>query len=427
MKKCIVLNIVDLDSTKSSILDSFISEYLRVLNLTLEVLPEATTQTELHHLTYLNIRKTSFLPSDLVEEARKDVWARRKKIENGFSHCSIRLNKRWFDRVESQRENPCFKITYSPRKRFIIPIKLDKQLQRFNSFLKDGWTFDNISILETGKIAVILEKEFPKAEFTQHRVLGIDIGSSTFAAVSLYDTKTGKVLKQIYLGRDVAIRQRRYLKRRQKLRSLADKGSSHARKKLEKLKHNQSNFVKTRSGQLAKEIVNFSKANKAYIALEKLKNIRGKKRKFIKSANRKINRIPYNKLIQFIASNCEMFQIPIHKVDPYHTSKWCPNCGAVNPGHTSANYSLYKCKCGFIVNSDRKASLTVAVKSVLERTDKGARQYETKPPTVQFSSTGAPVNGLFRPDDIWVEVAVQHCNPDLGKAPGFSPGSLHTP
>jgi len=423
MRKCIVLNIVDLDSTKSSILDVFISEYLRVLNLTLKKLPKAASQTELHHLTYLSIRKTSFLPSDIVEEARKDVWAKGKKIKNGFNHCSIRLNKRWFKDVNSQRGNPCFKITFSPGKQFSIPIKLDKQLQRFNSFLEDGWTFNNISLQETGKIAVILEKEFPKAEFTQNRVLGIDIGSSTFAALSLYDTKTGKVLKQIYFGRDVAIRQRRYLKRRQKLQSLADKGSNHARRKLEKLKRGQSNFVKTRSGQIAKELVTFAKASKAYIALEKLKNLQGRKRKFRKSANRKINRIPYNKLIQFIESNCEMFEIPIHKVDPYHTSKWCPNCGAVNPGHTSANYSLYKCKlCDFIVNSDRKSSLSVAVKSVLERTDKGAMPYWARPPTVQFSSTGAPVNGLFRPDDIRVEVAVQHCNPDLGNAPGFSPG-----
>ena len=264
---------------------------------------------------------------------------------------------------------------------------------------------------------MLLEKEFPTAEFTQSRVLGIDIGSSTFAALSLYDTKTGKVLKQLYFGRDVAIRQSRYLKRRQKLQSLADKGSKHARRKLEKLKRGQSNFVKTRSGQLAKEIVNFANANKAYIALETLKNLRGRKGKFRKSANRKINRIPYNKLIQFIESNCEMLEIPIHKIDPYHTSKWCPNCGAVNRGHTSANYSLYTCKrCGFIVNSDRKSSLTVAVKSVLERTDKGI-----KPPPVQFSSTGAPVNGLFRPDEVRVEVAVQHCNSDLGKAPGFIP------
>ena len=418
MRKCIVLNIVGLDTRKTSILGKFISEYLRVLELTLKKLPAAKSQNDLHHLTYSDIRKTSFLPSDIVQEARKDVWAKRKKIKNGFRHCYIRLNRRWFRFVKTGRDNPCFKITYSPKKTFTIPLKLDKQLQRFNSFLGDGWNFKNISLLESGKIAVILEKEFPKAEFTQKRVLGIDIGSSTFAAISLFDTRTGKVMKQIYLGRDVAIKQKRYLKRRAKLRSLADKGSNHARRKLERLKNSQFNFVKTRSGQLAKEITEFAKANKAYLAIEKLRNIRGKKGKFRKSANQKISRIPYRKLVQFIESNCEMFQIPIHKISPYHTSKWCPNCGAVNLGHASANYSLYKCcECGLVVNSDRKASLTVAIKSVLERADKGAES----PPT-QFSSTGAPVNGLFRPDEVRVEVAVQHCNSDLGKAPGFSPG-----
>jgi len=62
-----------------------------------------------------------------------------------------------------------------------------------------------------------------------------------------------------------------------------------------------------------------------------------------------------------------MFGIPIHEIDAYHTSRWCPHCGAVNEGHQPGNYRLYKCKCGLVVNSDRKASLAVAVKSVLER------------------------------------------------------------
>jgi IS605 OrfB family transposase len=396
-----------LTSKKSKTLDGVISEYLRVLNATAKHLP-AKSSNELHHKTYSGIRKTSFLPSDIVQEARKDVWKSRKKLRNGFRNCSIRLNKRWFKFTASKRNNPVFSITYSPKKKLLIPVAVDRQFQRFKSFLGDGWLFDNISLLKDGRISVVLEKEFPKPEINQRYVVGVDIGSSTLAAVSIFDIKTSKVVKQLYFGRDVSEWQRKYLERKAKLQSLADNGSGRAKKSLRKLKHKQFNFVKTRSGQVAQEIVNLAKKYDAYISIEKLKNIRGKRGRFRKDANRKISRIPYNKFKEFLCSNAEMFGVPLKEVDAYHTSKWCSACGAVNDGHYSGNYALYKCKvCGNIVNSDRKASLAIAAKSLLERENHEL----TIPDFAQISNRRVPVNGLMRPDAVGLpNVAVQHPN-----------------
>jgi len=404
LRKCIVLNTMNLTPRKQEIFDSFFAEYLRVLDETLRHLPDVKSSTQLHHLTYPNIRKTSFLPSDIVQEARKDVWAKRRTVKDGFKRCSLRLNKRWFKLVSSERGNPCFKITYTPRKTFTVPVKLDNQLKRFDSFLDGGWSFSNISLLADGRIAVVLEKEFPEPEDNRRFVIGVDAGSSTLAAVTVFDTETSKVAKQLYFGRDVAKRQRRCFERRSKLQSHADNGSGKARKHLKKLGHKQRDFVKTRSGQVAKEIVNLAKSYCASIAIEKL-GVEGRRHKFNKKANKKINHIPYAKFREFLSSNCEQFGIPLQSVDAYHTSKWCPHCGAVNNGHHSSNYALYKCKrCGMVVNSDRKASLAVAVKSVLERTS----QDLTEPCSVQISSTRVPVNGLIRPDAVGSSSAVQH-------------------
>ncbi len=408
MRKCIVLNCRELTRKKSKTLDSVISEYLRVLNATAKHLP-AKSSTELHHKTYSGIRKTSFLPSDIVQEARKDVWKSRNKLRNGFKNCSIRLNKRWFKFAASKRNNPVFSITYSPKKKLLIPVAVDRQFQRFQSFLGDGWGFDNISLLKDGRISVVLEKEFEEPAVDSKRyVLGVDIGSSTLAAVSIFDIKTSKIVKQLYLGRDVAERQRKYLERKAKLQSLADKGSERAKKSLRKLKHKQFNFVKTRSGQVAKEIINLANRYDAYISIEKLKNIRGRRGRFRKEANRKINKIPYGKFKEFLYSNAEMFGIPLREIDAYHTSKWCSACGAVNNGHYSGNYALYKCKvCGKIVNSDRKASLAIAIKSLLERENHEL----TIPDFAQVSNRRVPVNGLMRPDEVCLpNVAVQHAN-----------------
>lgn len=410
VRKCIVLNNRVLSERKTDILETFFDEYSKALEMTLLQLPLAVSATDLHHLTYSGIRKTSTLPSDIVQEARKDVWKVRKHIRyNGkfsINNGSIRLNKRWFKFVKTERGNPCFKITYSPHKTFTIPIKTDRQFQRFNSFVDDGWEFDNISLFVDGKVSVVLEKEFEEPSDNKRYTLGIDIGSSTLACVSIYDIKTSKVVRQLYFGRDVAVRQRRYSERRDKLKSLADNGSHRAIQHLRKLGRKQFNFVKTRSGQIAKEIVKLAVKYDAYISIEKLKRLRGRRGQFNKKANRKINRIPYGKFIEFLKSDCKMFQVPLYEVDAYHTSKWCSKCGALNNGHYSGNYSLYKCrKCGQIVNSDRKASLAVAVKSVLERN----KTHElTILSSIQISKTQVSVNGLLRSDDVVSEVAVQH-------------------
>jgi len=402
LRKCIVLNTVDLTPKKQEVLDSFFSEYLRVLNETLKRLPGAKSANQLHHLTYSDMRKTSFLPSDIIEEARKDVWAERKTVKNGFKRCSIRLNRRWFKFVRSKRGNPCFRITYSPQKSLVVPIRLDRQTQRFGSFLNDGWDFKNISLLQNGKIAVVLERGSPPPHEGGRFVVGVDVGSSTLAAVTVFDAQTSKVVKQLYFGRDVAVRQRKYLERRAKLQSYADRGSGKARKYLKRLMRKQANFVRTRSGQVARAIVDLARHYNATIAIEKL-SIRGRKHVFNRKANRKINRIPHAQLRRFLESNCERLSVPIQEVDAYHTSKWCPHCGAVNQGHQPKNHALYRCgKCGMIVNSDRKASLAVAVKSVLERTTQDC----TSSCFVQISGTRVPVNGLLRPDAVGSSFAV---------------------
>ncbi|MBI3412576.1 MAG: IS200/IS605 family element transposase accessory protein TnpB [Candidatus Aenigmarchaeota archaeon] len=271
--------------------------------------------------------------------------------------------------------------------------------------------------MKNGRIAVILEKGFAKPDTDKRYVVGIDVGSSTLAAVTVFDAQTSKVARQLYFGRDVAIRQRRYSERRAHLKSLADKGSHRASQHLERLKRKQSDFVKTRSGQIVKEIVNLAKFYNAGIAVENLKNIRGKRGNFNKKTNRKISTIPYSKFKEFLKSNSGMFQIPIHEVDAYHTSKWCPHCGAVNNGHQTGNYALYKCKCGMIVNSDRKASLAIAVKSVLERNKTHGL---TNLSSIQISKTRVPVNGLLRSDAVGESSSVNHILSTYGMPTRFN-------
>jgi hypothetical protein len=128
--------------------------------------------------------------------------------------------------------------------------------------------------------------------------------------------------------------------------------------------------------------------------------------------------IPFYQFKQLLVSRCFDKQIPLHIVDSYHTSKWCTHCGAVVDGHSSSNYSLFKCKCGQIVNSDRKASLAVAVKSLLERSSIQTITLEF----FQISNRQVPVNGLLRSNEIGCIRAVHVSQPLDGKPTPFMGG-----
>lgn len=160
-------------------------------------------------------------------------------------------------------ERDSFKITYSPRtyKSFVIPVKCEGGYNRLKEFLDDGWEIKSISLFN-GKVAVFVEKKFSepskdsdrnsdkdrKSDRNKKHIVGVEIGSSTLATVTVLDSETGKVVKQLCFGRDVALRQRGYEARRAKLQSYGDKCSERDKKCLIGLRRKQRNFVKTRSG-----------------------------------------------------------------------------------------------------------------------------------------------------------------------------------
>ncbi|MGC9037779.1 MAG: zinc ribbon domain-containing protein, partial [Candidatus Micrarchaeia archaeon] len=140
----------------------------------------------------------------------------------------------------------------------------------------------------------------------------------------------------------------------------------------------------------------------ADISIENLKRFNPKGRKF----NREVMRIPFFTFKKILVQRCFDKGITLNIVDVWHTSKFCSHCGAVGKGHDSRNYALFRCKkCGAEVNSDRQASLNIAIKSLLERRDATNRK------TLQISNRRVPVNGLVRPDEVGLpNVAVQHAN-----------------
>lgn len=57
---------------------------------------------------------------------------------------------------------------------------------------------------------------------------------------------------------------------------------------------------------------------------------------------------PFYRLKQFITYKAELLGIKVSLIDPYNTSKICPNCGQIN----KAKDRLYVCDCGYTGHRD---------------------------------------------------------------------------
>ncbi len=298
-----------------------------------------------------------------------------------------------------------------PRKRIAVPIRKNRNWDRFSGLLGSGWTCKTFGLTPDLQIAAFLSKAdlvLPRRK----NIVGVDVNSKCFAVTVL--SPEGEVLKQLYFGKDIWERRKKMFERKSMLQSYADLGSHSAEKKLEVTKHKEHNFVKNRIGEVVRDVTNLALKYDAEVAIENLKRFSPKGKRF----NRQVMRIPFYAFRRNLEQRCFDKGIMLNTVDSWHTSKWCSHCGAVGRGHASDNYSLFKCKCGLVINSDRKASLAIAAKSLLER---GSSPNQIT--TLSLSGRRVPVNALLRrPDAIGNRVAVQLGSQFIGKPTSFSRG-----
>jgi IS605 OrfB family transposase len=267
-----------------------------------------------------------------------------------------------------------------PRGRVAVPIKNNRNASRFFGLTACGWSCKTFGLTPSLEIVAFLSKE---KEPVQHRnILGIDINAKNFAYTVL--TQSGEILRQGYLGQHIWVRKRHFEDRRALLQSL------NALRKLKRMRHKQRNYVKTNVGQVVREIILLAKRYEADISIENLRRFKPKGRRF----NKKAMTIPFYLFRTILASRCFDSEIMLNRIDPYHTSKWCSRCGAVGSGHDEGIYALFRCKeCGLTINADRKASLAVAAKTLLERS-RSQNQI-----TLLISGRRVPVSGLVRVSD----------------------------
>ena len=346
------------------------------------------TFSRFHEKVYLTgKRKTSF-NSQVICDIERSTF---KSKAGRMGQYTVKFNVPRICKTFSTKANFFVELGLYPRKRVAVPIKQNRNYQRFASLIAGGWMCKTYGLTSDGQVVAFLNKE--KEIANRKNVLGIDVNAKRFAVSVI--SPSGKVLHQDYFGKEIWIRRRRFMARRALLQGLK------AGQKLKRMKKAESDFVGTNLGLVVRKIILMAKRFDADIAIEKLERFRAKGRNY----NIKVMRIPFYRFRSILEQRCFDHDVHLKEVSSRNTSRWCSHCGALGDGHESSNYSLFRCKaCGQTVNSDRKASLSIAVKSLLERSGHTANQVCS----FQFSSRKVPVNGLIRSDEVGKLRSVNH-------------------
>jgi IS605 OrfB family transposase len=372
MKRVVLLQTIATNS-KNSRLEDFMNQAVCEYNHLLSERNDCKTFMQFHHKTLKECKIRAGFNIQVACSLLRDAWRKNAEKVDGLT---VKFNVPRNCKTFNTKTNFFVEFGLYPRNRIAVPITQNRNYQRLQSLTQDGWTYKTYGLTKDLQVVAYLSKtkEIPR----RRNVLGVDINAKHIAITVV--TPEGKVLYQTYFGKRMWVKRKKIMARRSLLQLL------NAKKKLRQLGHYERNYVKTELGHIIKEIVSLAVKYDADIAIEKLKRFQSKGRRF----NRTVMRIPFYRFRRILEQRCFDRNIHLDVLDSWHTSKWCSHCGAVGKGH-SANYSLFKCKCGQTVNSDRKASLAVAVKSLLERS--GSNQF------FQFSSRRVPVSGLIRPSE----------------------------
>jgi len=383
MQKTIKLQSIRLTYKKQEELQNARSEAKRIMDkFILPNIDSCEDNGQLQKKVYNDIRRESYLPSQVLLNLIRSSFNLKQNKKRNIERITLDYNIPRACKMFTNNGKLYFAITLRPRHRIAIPIEDNGSIRRFQKHIDNGWKIKQIGLTRNNDIIATLSKR--KTGKNYKNILGIDTNSNNVSVTAL--APQGKVLKQLYLGKNLYNRKAKILRRKSKLQSHANKGSSKAKEKLRRLQRKVRNINKNAVGEIAKQIHQIADRYEAKIVFERLHKFEANKDK---KANRKISSIPFRMLVMNTAMRSIDTGIPMGYVDSYHTSKWCSGCGSVNPPHDPKNYAIYRCRsCGLVVNSDRKASMAVAVKKFAER-----KEY------FQFSAKRVPVNALYRGDE----------------------------
>jgi IS605 OrfB family transposase len=404
VEKTLPLNLLPLTVTKRRMLLETHAAFKEIASRSLRMIAcngTIRTYNELHAVTY-TANKRSGIASQLIEEAQRYAWQRRKITDN-IEQPTVRFDKRLFSWKVTKQGHPVLSVRCN-NARLGLPVCQDGAYVRLQAHMADGWMTTSVLMTHRCRFLVLLQKTAPPPRLTEN-VIGVDQNSNG-VAVTAMNKRTGRILKQLYLGRSISLRQVRCENRRARLQEYRDAEGHRGRAglKLRRLSGRQRNYVRTNTWLLAKHLTELATRYDAAIAIEHLYKLRQRKGQLSRKSRRKTNRIPYGLFRHALTHKSAQLGIPVLEVPAKYTSQTCPNCGHISRRNRK-NWRYFCCvRCRFEANADRVASVNICRKAI----------QATYPVMMgQILPAGAPVSVPVRQDEeaCWQHPTPQSCKP----------------
>ncbi len=210
LQRAILLQ-VDATRRKSEALRSFSGEALSLAKHMLQH-RKSLRLMNLHREMYSTCKATTHFNSQVICDIERSVTrCKGKAIKAITVKFNVPRNCRTFNR----KSRLFVELGLYPGQRIPIPIRENRNFQRYTDLIKAGWTCKTYGLTSSGEIVAFLNKK-EQAEATGRRnILGVDMNSKCFAASIL--TPEGRVLRQLYYGKDIWAKRKWIMRRRARL------------------------------------------------------------------------------------------------------------------------------------------------------------------------------------------------------------------
>jgi IS605 OrfB family transposase len=197
-------------------------------------------------------------------------------------------------------------------------------------------------------LAVTLEVPTPTPDEVTD-TLGVDLGIINLATDSLGETFSGELVER---------NRKRHQRLRQRLQKRATKS---AKRHLKKLSGKEARFKRNTNHVISKRIVHKAKATGKGIAIEELRHIRTRTERTVRHSQRsRHSSWSFGQLRLFLSYKAALAGVPLHTVNPRHTSRTCHVCGHCAKANRKSQASFVCQACGYSGNADHNAALNIS-------------------------------------------------------------------
>ena len=319
---------------------------------------DTTSKSKIHKETYHDLRKTSPLPSAVLQTARDKALEayksyrahkgnRRKTSIPKFKNIApVRLDKRTIKIIETDNKLKYFASIYTQDGRISVPLLGQKYQYKYIKKALAGelelgttelhYIKDNFYLYFTVKKEIDIPT--PNRSFTP---VAVDLGLVNLA-VSVTPSEV-----RFFNGGRAQHKRDRYAKVRRSL------GKRKKLKKIKEMQGKEQRYIRDINHKISYAMIEQAKKlGNPVVVLENLKNIR-ERINFSRKMNRRLHNWNFRQLQDFIQYKAEWEGIPIHHLDAGYTSRTCPRCGDALRSNRKRSKHIYKCHyCGYQLNDD---------------------------------------------------------------------------